>query len=315
MTTTPGPDSQPGQTTPDGGKEAQAAPSLVTCLSSIPSWLRTKWCWFLLAVIAILIIFTLIPLKVFDQFQLIIPLDLHSPFNMWISLLGLIFISLISISWGITGRLGGFLIDNRKKMSLSRFQISLWTFIVLSALFTIALYNIGIQYSNQASITDALSISVPAELWVLMGISVTSLVGSKLILNSQDSIRAPLSLRTQAEDYFFSRYSQPKTRLNFDSIVHKNTCSDDARFANIFMGDQVGDCMTIDIGKVQMFFFTIILVLTYSVAIASIFLSPLNGKMIGSMPAFSEGMLFLIGISHAGYLTYKAQNNTSKLSA
>lgn len=273
------------------------------CFTNWLSQQRSKWCWWLALFIGIIIICG------------IISLEYHNPLVLWILMLILLLFCLITISWGITGRLAGLLIDNRKKMSLSRLQISLWTIIVLSALFTIAIYNIGIQYSNHAPITDALSITVPAELWVLMGISVTSLVGSKLILNSQDGIRAPLSLKIRAETYFKNNYNIDKERLNFDSIVHKNNCFEDARFANIFMGDQVGDCTTIDIGKVQMFFFTIILVLTYSVAIASIFLSPLNGKMIGSMPAFSEGMLFLIGISHAGYLSYKAQNNTSKLSA
>ena len=80
---------------------------------------------------------------------------------------------------GILGLWRGLLVDERNKMSLSRLQMILWTIIVLSGFLTVALLNIR---SRQA---DALSITVPPQLWLLIGISTTSLIGAPLILNTK----------------------------------------------------------------------------------------------------------------------------------
>jgi hypothetical protein len=53
-----------------------------------------------------------------------------------------------------------------------------------------------------------------------------------------------------------------------------------------------------------MFYFTIILVIAYGVAIGTMFLS--EASVIASLPPFNSSMLALIGISHAGYLSNKA---------
>ena len=81
---------------------------------------------------------------------------------------------------GILGLWLGLLIDERNKMSLSRLQMILWTIVVLSGFLTAAMWNIS---HGQV---DALSIVVPAQLWLLMGISTTSLIGSPLIRSTQD---------------------------------------------------------------------------------------------------------------------------------
>jgi hypothetical protein len=197
-------------------------------------------------------------------------------------------------------------------MSLGRFQVTVWTLIVIPALFTIAVYNIGIQYSQQAPITDALSISVPIEIWALIGVSVTSLAGKMIIDNSQDGVRAPANLKDEVKNYLNMKYNIPKTDTDIESIIVKYKNFNHARFANLFTGNQVGNCTTIDLGKVQMFFFTVLLAITYSVALFTLFLISPAGKMISAMPAFSQGMLILLTISHAGYLTIKAQNITPR---
>jgi len=76
---------------------------------------------------------------------------------------------------GVVGRWRGALIDERNKMSLFRLQMLLWTVVVVTGILAAALANIA---GGQPS---PLSIAIPAELWVLMGISTTSLVGSPLI--------------------------------------------------------------------------------------------------------------------------------------
>jgi len=69
----------------------------------------------------------------------------------------------------------GILVNQRNLMSLSRFQATLWTLVILSGYFTMALMRI------KANIPDPVAIQIDWHLWVLMGISATSLVGSPLI--------------------------------------------------------------------------------------------------------------------------------------
>jgi hypothetical protein len=53
-----------------------------------------------------------------------------------------------------------------------------------------------------------------------------------------------------------------------------------------------------------MFFFTLILVLAYAVAIGTAFTG--TEPKIDNFPALDPGMVALFGISHAGYLVHKA---------
>jgi hypothetical protein len=85
-------------------------------------------------------------------------------------------------------------------------------------------------------------------------------------------------------------------------LVRKNL--KDAYFIDIFKGEKLTDGGTLDIAKIQMFYFTIILVIAYGVAIGTMFLS--EASVIASLPPFNSSMLALIGISHAGYLSNKA---------
>src|SRR5262245_24605672 len=83
---------------------------------------------------------------------------------------------------GITGVWAGLLIDERNQISLSRLQLAMWTIVVLSAFFAAALSNLATGQPNPLAVT------VPGELWLLMGISTTSLVASPLIKSTKQSV-------------------------------------------------------------------------------------------------------------------------------
>src|SRR5512139_2560539 len=83
----------------------------------------------------------------------------------WLVTLALLAISIAIAGDGITGRAAGWLIDNRNMMSLSRLQMMLWTIVILSGYLAAALSNVA---SGQA---EPLSIAIPGELWLAMGIS------------------------------------------------------------------------------------------------------------------------------------------------
>ena len=101
----------------------------------------------------------------------------------WILIMIIIIVTLLILGQGITGFWKGVLIDEDNHISLSRFQLLCWMVLVLSAFLASAIMNIRIGNC------DALSITLPTELWILLGISTTSLVGSPLIKNTKKEKR------------------------------------------------------------------------------------------------------------------------------
>ncbi len=220
----------------------------------------------------------------------------------WLFSLLLLVLFLVITSHGVTGLWHGWLIDERNKMSLSRLQMSLWTVVVLSGFFTAVLVNI-----THGKTANPLDIAIPTDLWLAMGIATTSLVGSPLILankkrrnpNADEWEKTRTNLRAQGVDE--KRIYDPISESK--SIIVEYRAPSDARLANIFCGDETGNEAVLDLGKVQMFFFTIILVLVYGFAVGKIFTG--NPEIIASLPLLKDGEIALLAISHAGYLANK----------
>jgi len=222
---------------------------------------------------------TLIPLFGLIAISLV-GLLLPTSFRLWIWIGSLILLAffVIVVGYGITGRWLGVLIDNRRKISLSRFQTALWSVLILSALLAVALTNLPLVRNP----TDALSISIPPELLAILGISMTSLAGASLILNTK------------------------KPEL-VDRNGDGTDPSDRPSWYDMFKGDDVANADSVDLSKVQMFYFTFILVLVYGGALAAMFMvvDPKHPTII-ALPALTPSIVGLLGISQAGYLTYKA---------
>ncbi|RZN38742.1 MAG: hypothetical protein EF813_04625 [Methanosarcinales archaeon] len=72
---------------------------------------------------------------------------------------------------------------------------------------------------------------------------------------------------------------------------------------NMFKGEETGNATQLDLGKIQMFYFTLVLVLTYAVALGD---TLVGIETIAEFPVLSSSMVTLMLISHAGYLTNKA---------
>ncbi|MEM7321578.1 MAG: hypothetical protein AAF531_00710 [Actinomycetota bacterium] len=269
--------------------------------------------------------------------------DDPNPLWIWLavglSMLGLV----IGLGLIIAERWDGVLIDYRNKVSLARLQVTLWTLVILSAWFTIAIVrspggavealdpdspavvtcreafiadeserrdlNFGLpenadalEAAEVAAVDDCgrdvLNISLPREIWLALGISVGSLAGSGLVKSS----------KRQAD----------RLDLKVDE-GHRPAGSSEAvrvaspEFADMFRGDDKDTREKIDISKVQMFFFTVVLVVAYGSMTATMLGTPAEiYEAIGvSMPAFSNSMNVLLAISHAGYLTVKATDPSS----
>jgi hypothetical protein len=221
-----------------------------------------------------------------------IPSTMH-----WVGTAGLIIAFAAIIGKTVNGRWTGILIDERRVMSLSRFQIIIWTVIIVSAFFTIANARI---YAGEA---DPLAITIDWRLWALLGISSTSLVGTPLILDGKKrKVIAPRKEARSLQDITIND--------NVQGIVFVNALPGDARFTDIFEGDEVGNQRYVDMSKVQMFFFTIISALGYIVLLFNMLAAPTPPT---GLPVLPEGLIALLAISHGAYLTNKAVDHTSTI--
>lgn len=225
----------------------------------------------------------------------------HTLFS-WLLSLFLVMAFMAVAGHGVLGQWRGVLIDNRNVISLSRLQLVVWTLIVLSAFFTGSLWNIFV------GLEDALTISVPTELWILMGISTTSLVGSPLILSGKKQ-RKPKETELDETKNSLSAQGYHPTLIDNKGLVLVNTDPKQARWSDMFTGDETGNGAHIDMAKVQMFFFTIIIAVAYSTALGRLFVSTSAGGF-NAFPNLDQSMLSLIGISHAGYLTSKSTTHS-----
>jgi hypothetical protein len=178
------------------------------------------------------------------------------------------------------GRFAGVLITERNVMSLSRFQTALWTGIILSGL-------VAITFAQIKGGVD-MKLSIPTELWALMGISTASLVGTPLILSNK---------RGAAEQ----AASEP------NAVVYRNDSAREAAFGDLIEGDERANASTVDLSKVQMFAFTIVSLAVYWAALLHVLR---DFQATAALPVPTDGMLALLGVSHAGYLTYKAVNHS-----
>jgi archaellum component FlaC len=93
--------------------------------------------------------------------------------------------------------------------------------------------------------------------------------------------------------------------------LHTHPIVGDARWSDMLRGDTIANFQFADLGKIQMFFFTVILVFSYAALLWSIMSMPQAGQLLQivpslSLPAFSESLVILLGLSQAGYLTTKA---------
>lgn len=85
----------------------------------------------------------------------------------WLFAMALFLVFLMILGMEIAGVWVGALVDPRNKVSLARFQTVLWTILVVSSFLVASVHNVR---TNQS---DPLGITIPTELWILLGVSGT----------------------------------------------------------------------------------------------------------------------------------------------
>jgi hypothetical protein len=207
---------------------------------------------------------------------------------------------LFTLGKAILGQPLGFLINDQNVMSLSRLQLAVWTVVVGASYFTCAIAR------AKAGVADPLNVTIDWHLWALMGISTSSFVGSSLI-HSQKQDAVPDSTVVEKTAGVTSE-TTADVKYNSQGLLYVNSSKSDARFTDVFQGDELGNTTHIDLGKVQMFFFTLVAAVVF---LAVVYRS-LRGANSGleSLPVLPDGLLAILGISHAGFLANQGVNHT-----
>jgi hypothetical protein len=217
----------------------------------------------------------------------------------WLATMALLVVLTTLIGRAITGFWRGALIDERNRLSLSRVQVFVWTVLVLSGFLIAASLNI------RAGKADPLAIDVPAELWLLMGIGTTTLVATPFIQSiKKDQLADPNEARRT-----FALMSQQRgvddvcAQVTNVGQVVVNLSPADARWSDLFTGEEVGNAAHLSMSKIQLFYVTLAVGLAYATALGSLFVL---GRPIAAFPALDNGLIALLGISNAGHLASKA---------
>jgi hypothetical protein len=81
-------------------------------------------------------------------------------------------------------------------------------------------------------------------------------------------------------------------------------------WADLILGDELGNATTVDIGKVQQILITLVAVVSYGLAIAKLLAVTSSGQPLAALPKMDSGFLALVAAGHATYLSYTAVPHT-----
>jgi hypothetical protein len=216
----------------------------------------------------------------------------------WLVIMVLLGACSVVIGLGTTGLWRGLLIDSRNRMSLSRFQLLLWTVLVLSAFLTVAMFNI-----REDPMADPLNIKVPAQVWGLLGLSTTSFVTAATIKSQKKNLEVTREAKDKTTEALENVGENSNKLADPQGALVAYEQPENASVSDLFKGDEVISAAYFDLGKVQVFLFTLIVVFAYAAEVGAMLYST---RIISALPELSTGIVALLGISHAGYLTAKA---------
>lgn len=250
-------------------------------------WIFVLFLFFLFVSSSPFIIATILGTNFFDQ----------NAGLFWITI-GFVLLSIFGIAgFEFGGSRFGILIDKRNMLSLSKFQVLIWAVLIFSSYIIIAA-------SRSASDKPyPLDVKIPYTLWLILGINIFSFISSMIIKND----RAQSETLDKAEKIRIQ--SNLKENQYILGTLVKNR-EPRASFSDIFRGEEVSNHDLPDIGKIQMFLFTIVVWLAYAISIYQLLI---RSPESFNFPELSRGMTAMLVISNVGYLAFKAipQKNLS----
>lgn len=210
---------------------------------------------------------------------------------------------LVCLGLARVGKVAGVLVNSQNLMSLSRLQTALWTVLVLGFFSAVALARLAHGVAG-----DPLAIAVGSDLWGLLGISSASLVGTPLLLSIRRD-RTPTDAASAS-----AAAAMGGTPAAIDAQIagplYRNPTPSAARLSDIFEGDEISNTDLVDLAKVQMFVFTVVSALVWTVAATHLLWRDCPFAADIALPSLPSGMVTLLGVSNAGYLANKMVDHT-----
>lgn len=243
---------------------------------------------------------------------IVIACRVNNPAWAWVWCLGLLVAFSIMAGIAVNDRAAGLIIDNRNRVSLSKFQAWAWSMVVLSALLTGAIFRLRLGFA------DPIAITLPPDLLAAMGISAASMVAAPALLSlkSNDDPAPDALAQTTA------KLGESPDTADPAGKVFARSDPKYARWLDMFRGEEVGNAASPDLSKVQQFLVTVIVLLIYAGSIWNALSGVENLRpektgpaFFATLPLLSQTMVGLIAISHAGYLAYKAAPHTQSAPA
>jgi hypothetical protein len=136
-----------------------------------------------------------------------------------------------------------------------------------------------------------------------LGLSATSLVASPGLL----SLKAQETPAPGLEEAAAKKLGVAK--IGRRGKVLTNSLPEDASWADLVTGDEVGNAGYPDLGKIQQVLITLVLLSIYAGYVFVLLASPV--RAISSLPTIDKTFVWLLAISHAAYLGYKAAPHTA----
>jgi hypothetical protein len=158
---------------------------------------------------------------------------------------------------------------------------------------------------------EPLDVAVASELWGLIGISTTALVGTPFLLAVRRD-KQPVD-KVGAAEGAAAKFDEPAQEIaaRAQGPLYVNPSPNDARFSDIFEGDEISNTQMVDLAKVQMLVFTVVSAIVWCVTAAKL----VGGAKVldpagTALPTLPTGMIALLGVSNAGYLLNKTVDHT-----
>ncbi|HEX9606111.1 MAG TPA: hypothetical protein VF962_02690 [Gemmatimonadaceae bacterium] len=223
--------------------------------------------------------------------------------SLWIVILVAMLAFVVAIGFDLQRHPLGILISERNLMSLSRFQLASWTILICSAFVTLGVTRVF------ATIEDPLAITVPQQLWQILGISFASTVGASMVIRNKTRKEPAKKDEVMEKVAKQVHEAKPTVEKNAQGLAYANESPSDARITDMFEGDELSNTAYIDISKLQMFLFTVVALIAYGVNIYQ-YMFDNTPEVFDTFPALSPGLVTVLGISHAAYLGSKSIDHT-----
>lgn len=230
------------------------------------------------------------------------------PWAHWLLDLMILLAFVVAVGVVAKGRLDGVLVDERNKLSLSRLQTVLWSIVVIGSLIAFALIRL------KANVPDPLNVPVPEELLIAIGITTTALVGSPLIRNIKEQPDKEANAVQQSAT--LRRLGGAAESVSTRGLIVVNGTPTKASWIDMLRGEEAGNAAALDVGKIQMFWFTGLLLAAYLVMIGAQL--PPDGapatviaEKLKGLPELGASFIALLAISNGTYLANKAAPHTA----